>query len=117
MKAVMRVRFFILLVAVLALTFISAASASYSGHDSKKSETPATPRAGADYAPVAASDAGASRRLAAAGFEPLAAVFQAQPESITVSLGACGGAAATTVSLGQIICARLSDAPAERSTR
>lgn len=105
MKTVIRARFFILLVAVLALPFITAVSASYSERHFGKSAAPAVSKA-------VVADASANGSLDAASLNPLPVMPQLlQPESITVSLGTCGGTAITSVNLGQTICARLDNAP------
>lgn len=105
MKTVIRARFFILLVAVLALPFITAVSASYSERRFGKSAAPAVSNA-------VVADASAKGSLDAASLNPLPVMPQLlQPESITVSLGTCGGTAITTANLGQTICVRLDNAP------
>ncbi|MFL6334915.1 MAG: PxKF domain-containing protein [Pyrinomonadaceae bacterium] len=108
MKAITRARFFILLVAVLSLPLISAASASYVRRSLAKS--PALTAAVTEAAaPRAASPAGASR---AVGFQPILAAmpFQAGPESITIYQSDCT-TPATDFNIGQGVCAKLTGAP------
>ncbi|HEX8148849.1 MAG TPA: PxKF domain-containing protein [Pyrinomonadaceae bacterium] len=116
MKAITRARFFILLVAVLSLPLISAASASYVRRSFPKNPAPraatepAAPRAAAPAARQA-SPVGAPE---AAGFMPfLAAPLQAAPESVAVYQGACGGTPSSSFTIGQTatLCARVSNAP------
>jgi uncharacterized repeat protein (TIGR01451 family) len=96
MKAITRARFFILLVAVLSLPFISAASASYIKRSPVNNEAPPAARAAAQTA----------------GLRPLlaAAPFQAGAEGLAIYQSDCM-TPATDFNLGQTVCAKLTGAP------
>ncbi|HEX8187890.1 MAG TPA: hypothetical protein VF586_06055, partial [Pyrinomonadaceae bacterium] len=114
MKAITRARFFILLVAVLSLPLISAASASYARRSFLKKSAPPAATAAPSAAAPAAREASPAAAPEAAGFQPLLAAvpFQAS-ETVAVYQGACGGTPASSFTIGQTatLCARVSNAP------
>lgn len=114
MKAITRARFIILMVAILSLPLISAASASYTRRASAKNPAPT---AAAPAAAAPRSNAPAARAAspvaapAAAGFQPLLAAvpFQAG-ESVQIFEADCT-TPATGFNVGQAVCVKVTGAP------
>lgn len=107
MKAITRARFFILLVAVLSLPLISAASASYVRRSLAKSSEPAVAAA----KPSAARPAAREVAPEPASFQPLLAPMPfLTGEDIQIYQSDCT-TPATEFNLGQTVCAKLTGAP------
>lgn len=115
MKTAMRARVFILLVAVLAVPFFSAASASFSESHSRKSLTGTALNVapGPERASERRPDSGLNNLLGmpASGIRPLLLLPQAAPaEAVTIYQSDCS-TPETDFTLGQTVCAKITNAP------